>query len=819
MLKNYFKVAVRNLLKRKAYTLINILGLATGMAVCLLIVLFIKSELGYDSFHKNADRVYRVVLERQYPGRSTSYSIIPQSIGPAIQKEFPEVLECTRIFNFGAGDNGNFFMRIGDETFEERKVLAVDSNFFRVFTAQFLFGDPATALQQPNSVVLSESAAIKMYGSAQQAINKQFKTDGDDNNTFMITGVCKDWPEASHFTFNVLLAVTSFPFIREPNYINFAAHTYLLLSPNTSAASLQAKFPHIVQKYVSGEIERNFSQTYEQFKSSGNAYNYYAQPLKQIHLTSALEGELSPNGSMRAVYIFGIIALFILIIACTNFVNLATARSLERAREVGIRKTFGSNRKSLILQFLVESILISLLSILLALGIIFLLLPLFNQLSGKELTGLYFFSAGRILLLFLFAILVGTLAGLYPAFVLSSFKPIVVLKGRFKSNRYGMGLRNGLVVFQFAISVVLIISTIIVNRQMKYMLGDQLGFKKDHIIVVERTDLLAQQTESFKTELLKFGGIEDVSGSTAMPGQPNYFGITFQKQGSKEPMTGRGIITDEAFANTLGLELKEGRFFSKDFSTDSLSVVLNEKAVTELGLKDPIGALLTSPDGQFNAPDGSPYQYTVVGVVKDFHFQSLHQPIAPLVFSNISKFGGIVPQMALRINAADFKNALSNLENLWKKFIPARPFHYSFLDQNLAKQYQQEQTTQKIFTIFSSLAIFIACIGLLGLAAYTTQQRSREISIRKVLGASVGNVVTMLSKDFLKLVLIAAFFAFPLAWWAMNSWLQDFSYRINITWWVFVIAALLAILVALLTISFQAVKAATANPVKNLRNE
>jgi len=455
----------------------------------------------------------------------------------------------------------------------------------------------------------------------------------------------------------------------------------------------------------------------------------------------------------------------------------------------------------------------------LALGIIFLLLPLFNQLSGKELTTLYFFSGGRILLLFLFALLVGTLAGLYPAFVLSSFKPILVLKGRFKSNKYGLGLRNGLVVFQFAISVVLIISTIIVNRQMKYMLGDKLGFKKDHVIVVERTDLLAQQTESFKTELLKIGGVENVSGTTAMPGQPNYFGITFQKSGTKEQMTGRGVITDEAFAKTIDLQLKEGRFFSKDFSTDSLSVVLNEKAVTELALKNPVGALLTSPDGQFNAPDGSPYQYTVVGVVKDFHFQSLHQPIAPLVFSNISKFGGIVPQMALRINAADFKNALSNLENLWKKFIPARPFHYSFLDQNLAKQYQQEQTTQKIFTIFSSLAIFIACIGLLGLAAYTTQQRSREISIRKVLGASVGNVVTMLSKDFLKLVLIAAFFAFPLAWWAMNSWLQDFSYRINITWWVFVIAALLAILVALLTISFQAIKAATANPVKNLRTE
>jgi putative ABC transport system permease protein len=304
-----------------------------------------------------------------------------------------------------------------------------------------------------------------------------------------------------------------------------------------------------------------------------------------------------------------------------------------------------------------------------------------------------------------------------------------------------------------------------------------------------------------------------------MPGQQNYFGVSFQKPGTKEQMTGRGVITDETFANTLGLELKEGRFFSKDFSTDSLSVVLNEKAVTELGLKDPIGARLTTPDEQLNAPDGSPYQYTVVGVVKDYHFQSLHQPIAPLVFNNISKFGGIVPEMAVRINAADFKTSLTSIEKLWKKFIPARPFHYSFFEQDLAALYRQEQTTQKIFTIFSSLAIFIACIGLLGLAAYTTQQRSREISIRKVLGASVSNVVAMLSKDFLKLVLIAALFAFPLAWWAMHSWLQDFSYRINITWWVFVIAAMLAVLIALLTISFQAIKAATANPVKNLRTE
>jgi putative ABC transport system permease protein len=818
MLKNYLKIAWRNLLKRKAYTLINILGLATGMAVCLLIVLFVQSELNYDKQHEKGKNIYRMVLDRKYPGRATSYSIIPQSIGAAVKTEFPEVLESVRLYNF-TGDDGNFFLRIGDKMFEEKRVLAADSNFFRVFSSKILKGDGASALMKPNSVVLNETTAKKYFGSVDAAINKTFETDGDNNNVFQITAVCADWPENSHFLFDLLISTTGFEFTRQPNYINFAAHTYFLLNNSASSQALEAKFPLIIKKYVAADVERRFGQSIEQFQKEGNGYHYYLQPLQKIHLISDLEAELRPNGSLTAVYIFGLVAIFILCLACINFINLSTARSMERAREVGIRKTFGSQRKTLIWQFLLESVVISSISILVAFGLIALLLPLFNQVSGKTLAVSYFLQPVNIVLIVAFSIIIGLLAGLYPAFVLSSFKPILVLKGRFKSQKYGLALRNGLVVFQFAISVILIICTLIVNLQMNYMMSEKIGFRKDHVIIVERTDLLEAQSTAFKTELTKISGVEAVSGTSAMPGQGNFFGLTYEEINSKEQVTGRGIIVDDSYAKVLGLELKEGRFFSKDFSTDSLSLLLNEKAVAEFGLKNPVGAKLTSPDPFLNARDGSTYTYTVVGVVKDFHFQSLHQKIVPLIFNYSGKFRDISGITAVRIKAANFNDAVAAVENTWKKFVKDRPFHYAFLDQTLARQYHAEQTTQKIFTIFSSLAIFIACIGLLGLAAYTTQQRTREISIRKVLGASISDIIGMLSKDFFKLVLIAALIAFPLAWWGMHKWLQDFAYRINLSVWVFVAAAATALVVALFTISFQAIKAALANPVKNLRTE
>jgi putative ABC transport system permease protein len=820
MIQNFFKVAMRNLLKRKGYTAINILGLATGMTVCLLIVLFVQSELSYDMQHEKGKNIYRLVLDRIYPGRTTSYSIIPQSIGAAVKAEFPEVQESVRVYNF-TGGAGNFFLRIGEKVFEEKRVFAADSNFFRVFSAQVLRGDLASALMKPNSVVINETTAKKYFGSVDAAYNKTFEVDGNNNNNnvFQITAICADWPENSHFLFDLLLSTTSFGFTRDLNYINFAADTYLLLNPGASPQALETKFPIILKKYVAGDIEKRFGESMDQFIKEGNGYHYFLQPLRKIHLISDMEAELRPNGSMKAVYIFTVVAIFILVLACINFINLSTARSVERAREVGIRKTFGSERKSIIAQFLLESIVISFISILVALGLMALLLPLFNQVSGKSLTLAYFAQPANVLLIAAFAIAIGLLAGIYPAFVLSAFKPILVLKGRFKSQKYGLALRNGLVVFQFAISVILIVSTIMVNRQMRYMLGEKIGFRKDPVIMIERTDLLNQQTRAFKTELAKIAGVESVSGTTAMPGQQNFFGVSYNEVGSMEQITGRGIFVDDSYAKVLGLELKEGRFFSRDFSTDSLSLLLNEKAVADLKLKNPIGARLTAPDAFLNGLGGKTYIYTVIGVLKDFHVQSLHQKIAPLFFNYSSRFAEVAPVTAVRIKGANFKDAVVAVEDTWKKFVKNRPFHYSFLDQTLATQYHSEQTTQRIFTIFSSLAIFIACIGLLGLAAYTTQQRTREIGVRKVLGATGGNIFAMLSKDFLKLVLIASLIALPVAWWGMHRWLQTFEYKINIGWLVFVVASLSATLVALFTISFQAIKASVANPVNSLRTE
>jgi putative ABC transport system permease protein len=820
MFKNMLKVAIRNLLKRKSYAAINILGLATGMAVCLLIVLFVQHESGYDTQHEKGRDVYRIALDRIYPGRQTSYAIIPQSIGQAAKTEFPEVKESVRMFNF-TGDNGNFLLRIGDVLFEEKRVLAADSNFFRVFSVNMLKGDAATALMKPNSVVINESTAKRYFGSAEAAFNKTFTLDGNNNadNVYQITAVCADWADNSHFLFDLLISTSGFQFTRQLNYINFSAYTYLLLQPGSDPAAVEAKFPSLVKKYVAPDIEKRFGESFAQFQKEGNGYHYFLQPLQEIHLTSNAEAELRANGSAKAVDIFSIIAVFILVLACINFINLSTARSMERAKEIGIRKTFGSGRKELIAQFLVESTVISLFSVLIAFGLIALLLPVFNQLAGTSLTILYFLAPVKLLFILLFAVAIGMIAGLYPAFVLSAFKPILVLKGKFKSAKYGLLLRNGLVVFQFAISVILIVSTIMVNRQLDYMLGKKIGFQKDHVIMVERTDLLDAQSKTFKTELGKIAGVEAVTGTSAMPGQQNFFGLSYQKTGTNEKVTGRGIITDDSYARVLGLELKEGRFFSKDFSTDSLSVILNEKAVEDMQLAHPVGARLTTPDGFLNARDGSPYTYTVIGVVKDFHFQSLHQKINPLFINYSTRFNEVSNLTALRIKADNFNEAVQAVENTWRKFIPNRPFHYAFLDHTLAKQYHSEQTMQKIFTIFSSLAIFIACIGLLGLAAYTTQQRTKEISIRKVLGATAVNIITMLSKDFLKLVLVSIFIGFPLAWWGMYKWLQTFEYKAGIGVWVFVIAALTATAIALLTISFQAIKAAIANPVKSLRSE
>ena len=818
MIRNYLKIAWRNLLKRKSYAFINIFGLALGAAICLLIVLFIKSENSVDAWRNDSDNIYRMVVKRQYPSRISSYAIIPQSYAKTVKEELPEVEEVVRVFNFF--NNGTFQIQYEDRKFEETKVFFADPTFFEIFDSNLLYGLEKEALSKPNSIVLSETTAKKYFGDASIAVGKVLKPEGNNIQPLEVTAVYQDWPEQSHFTFNAILTTVGNNNFEQENYVGFSAYTYFKLNENTSPEKVEAAIPGIIKKYAAGDIERQFSMSIDKFMAAGNGYTYYLQPLKDIYLTSHLDNEFRANGNATTLYVFGLVAFFILFIACVNFINLSTARSSERAKEVGIRKTFGSEKKALIAQFMAESFLISLFAMIVAVGIFAVLYPIFNDISGKDFSLNSLLSANAILLLIAFTCITGLLAGIYPAFVLSSFSPIEVLRGKFKSGKQGRFLRSGLVVFQFAISVILIICTLIVNRQMDYMTSERLGFNKEQTVIIERTDLLGENTRAFKNELRNVKGVTNVSSASALPGQENYFGVSWAKFESRnETMTGRGIIADNEYGETLDLELVEGRFFSKDFPTDSLAVVLNEKAVAELELENPIGKRVVTNSGFLNAQDGSSYTYIVIGVVKDFHYQSLHEPITPLVFTNASRFNNVMGLTAVHVEGNSFDNALNGIETIWKKFIQDKPLTFQFLDQTIENQYQVERTSRKVFTFFSFITIFIACIGLLGLAAYTTRQRVHEIGIRKVLGASVGNIVSMLSKDFVKLVFVSTLIAIPIAWYAMNQWLQSFTYRISSSWDLFVIAAAIALVTAFLTISVQAIKAAISNPVKSLRTE
>lgn len=817
MFKNYLLVAFRNMMKRKSYTTLNILGLALGMGICLLIVIYILAESGYDSFVPDGARIYRVVVDRKYPDRSTSYANIPQSYAAAIQQEFPETEHVVRIFNFTNGIG--LPLRYKDQLFEGKECYLADSSFFEVFSHPFIAGNPKTALLNHGSLVITESAARAFFGDPLQAIGKQMEVAEGNKDLLEITGVIADWPESSHMKFDMLRTTAGLDFASETNYVNFGPHTYVKLRQGTGPEIFEDKFPALINKYAVTNIEQGFGISFAEFQKGGNGYHYYLQPLNGIYLDSHLEGELRANGSRQAIYVFSIIALFIFIIGCINFINLSTARSAERAREVGLRKTFGSDKRFIIWQFLVESVMISFLSAVLAMVIALLMLKVFGQVTNRifQLTDLL--KPSILLVLLVLSLITGLLAGIYPAFILSSFKPIEVLKGRFKSGNAGLRLRNGLVVFQFGISIVLMVCTLVVNQQMQYMTSNDLGFNKDRVLVLERADLLGEETEAWRNELKKVSGIAEVSMSSAVPGTNDYFGISWKSPVSREPMTGRGMMADETYLKTLGLELIEGRNFSKAFSTDSLSVILNEKAVSDLGLKNPVGSELVSTEEFLNGPGGEVYRYKVVGVVRNFHYHSLHQPVHPLVISNLSKFGGIGNYCAIKMDGKNLPATVAAIEDIWKKMVPEKTIHYKFLDQTIELQYRSEITTRRLFTLFSSLAIFVACIGLLGLAAYTTQLRTREIGIRKVLGASASGIVDLLSRDFLKLVFIATLLALPAAWYIMHNWLQNFTYRIFIQPWVFILAAIAAVIIALATISFQTLKAALRNPVKTLRTE
>jgi putative ABC transport system permease protein len=776
-------------------------------------MLHVEDDLSYDNFHEDSNRIYKMVLERKYPDHVTNYAIIPHTFTEVMEADFPEIETTTRLF--GGGGNSIMVRYVNEnneeKAFEESKFLAADSTFFNMFSFELLKGDINTVLSGNQSMVITEAMATKYFGD-EDPLNKTLKTDFGD---FIVMGICQNVPENSHFEFDFLATLASLPFIAQnENFVSFSTHTYVKLNENVTQESLEEKFPKMVNTYAAPQIESNLNTTYQEYTQAGNGYNYSLIPLEDIHLFPVeYQASFKNGGNINDVYIFISIAMLILVIACINFMNLATARSTERAKEVGIRKTLGSPKKLLIIQFLTESVILCLFSTILALGVVYLTLPNFNIIADKSLE-LVVLNSITIPIILVFAIIVGLLAGSYPAFFLSSFNPAVVLKGKLQTSKSSSWLRNGLVIFQFAISIILIAGTLTVNDQMNYIKNKDLGFNKDRVLVVERAGILKTQQEAFMNELRDISNIEAVGGSATLPVN-QYFGIQFTSQGASEVLTVNGTQIDDYYAEVMEFELVSGRNFSEDFN-DSLSVVINEQTAILLGAKDPIGMRLTN--SQPFADSLLVREFEIIGVVKNFHYMSLKDLISPFVMMSTENNVPNAPFISIRVSD-DMIATIAEVEGLWKEFAPQEPFKYSFLDQELTEQYKTESNSGKVFGLFATLAIIIACVGLFGLAAYMAGLRTKEIGVRKVMGATILGVALLLSKDFTKLVLVSLLIALPVAWIAMDAWLSGFAYRVELSISTLLLSGVIALLISWVTVSFQSIKAAIANPVKSLRSE
>ncbi len=811
MLTNYLKIAWRNLLRNRAFTAINITGLAIGMATCLLISLFVLDELSYDRFNKKADRMVRVVFKGTMNGEKMREATVMPPVAQTLRTDYPEVLEATRLRR-----RGTVRVTYQDNTFQEERLAFVDSNFFQVFTLPLRQGENAkTVLIKPNTVVITSTVAHNYFGD-ENPIGKLL-TIKDVPTPYTVTGVIDPIPANAHFHFDLFASMASLPEAKETSWLQSNFFTYLVLPDGYDYKRLEAKLPQVADKYMAPQLEKMSGVSMAEFRKKGNNIGLFLQPLTSIHLHSDLkpESELEPGGDIRYVYIFGAIALFMLLLACINFMNLSTASATKRAKEVGIRKVMGSEKGALVSQFLTESILLTAVSLVLSIGLVWLTLPFLNELSGKRLTLNFGQTLWLLPGLLGFGLLVGLLAGSYPAFFLSSFKPISVLKGAIttRSGRGGIGLRSSLVVFQFFISFLLLVGTTVVYRQLQYIQQARLGYDKEQVLVVQGTGVLGKNEDVFRRQLLQDSRVANASVSGHLPTGPTNNGLFSVFPDGRNDRLGRFVLygVDYDYLPTMGMEIVAGRNFSPAFGTDSTAVLINETAAQTYGWgKNAVGHTISSPNSQ-----GELTTFRVIGVVQDFHFRSLHERIAPLAMMLRYNAGSVI----VKAKTSDMAGLLASVKNQWASFKTEEPFRYSFLDQSYQASYEAEQKTGQILGLFAMLTIFVACLGLFGLATFTAQQRTKEIGVRKVLGASVGSIITLLSKDFLKLVLIAIVIASPIAWYAMNRWLQDFAYKIDMEWWVFAGAGLLAVGIALLTVSFQSVKAALMNPVKSLRSE
>ena len=810
MIRHYLKIAFRNMTRQKMYAAVNIGGFAIGIAACLLIALYIKHELSYDTQNPNGDRVFRIIGRATINGVEHSGISFPAPMSTALVNDFPEVEKAGRIMasSLFGGAGSNQIRRAGtpDNNYEEGFCFA-DQAIIDILNIPIIKGDKEHALTEPFSMVISKSMADK-YFQGEDPIGKVMYFNDRTKMPIHIGGVMKDFPSTSHlqYKFFISLAGVSFWDNEQKDWNSSNYGIYLLLRPGANIEQLQKKMTaDVLDKYM---IPAREARGQVDARKNLSTAHLLLQPLKDIHLKSYnIEEDVAKKGDVRFIWLFGAVAIFILILACINFLNLSTARSANRAKEVGLRKVIGSQRSSLVKQFLTESLLYSFLSFSIALVIAYLLLPLFNKMAATHLA-IPWLQWWILPVLFLSAIIIGLTAGLYPAFYLSAFKPAKVLKGQLSRGSKNAGLRGALVVFQFATSLILLIGTFVIYRQMQFILHKKIGFDKDQVVMIQGTNTLDKQTESFKNELLKLPLVKSVSVSDFLPvkGSKRNFN-TFYREGKIKEEAGvhaQNWVVDNDYIETLGMKIIAGRNFSKDLRTDSQAVIINKAMAEQIGYKNPLGKVITNGNN-----------YTIIGVVDNFNYESMKQEIDPLCMF----LGNSNSVISVKVNGADMKKAIASITGVWKSFLPNQAVRFDFLDESYAAMYADVQRTSLIFTSFAVLAIVIACLGLFALAAFMAEQRTKEISIRKVLGASVSNLFTLLTGNFLKLVLISLLIAVPIGWWLMQKWLQDYTYRISITWDVFALSGLAVLLIALITICYQAIKAAIANPIKSLRTE
>ena len=805
MLKNYFTIAIRNILKRKLFAAINILGMTVGITACLLIALYVIDEFSYDRFHSNADRIYQVGLHKKFGTLDVrSVSTCPP-LADAMISEIPEVETVLRL-RIG----GKPVIRYGEKVLTEDNAFFTESNFFDFFSFRLISGNVKTALKEPNSVVLTEKAARKLFGDENPLEKLIIIEDGGaEKIAYKVTGVAADCPGNSHFKFNLLLSAGQDDYFKYNAWLNGGVFTYFLLRENKDVHDVEKKLENLLVKYEAPGLQHFLGNTLDQIRNAGGVYSYYTTKITDIHLKSNSQGDIEPGGSLRYMYVFGGIGIFILAIACINFMNMATAQSAGRAKEVGLRKTLGSLRSQLIGQFLAESMLYSLVAVASAVLLCFFLLPAFNLFSGKELSMINLLDVKFILGVGLMVLIVGLLAGSYPAFYLTSFGPIEVLKGKIKAGLKSKSIRSTLVVFQFVISIFLIIFTSVVYTQINFMQQQQMGMDKENVLVVENVHRLGENGQAFRNALVQQAGVSKVSFTgDRFPIFNNSFLMRSAKSDGDHQVA--SYHADFNFKDVLKIEMKDGRYFSQEFASDSTAVVINEAAAREFGFDKPEGQeILHSPNAFVFLP------FQVIGIMKDFSFASYREKVRPLaVFLNRGPSGILIVRYE-----GNAKTLIVNTSKLWEQYGSAQPFVYTFMDENFDKLYRSEERIGQVLTVFSGLAIFIACLGLFALAAFTAEQRTKEIGIRKVMGASVGSLSKTLTKEFIVLVFIAFVPAAAAGWWVSSQWLNGFAYRVEINLFIFVVAGVSAVAIAWLTVGYQSIKAARANPVDSLRHE